>query len=262
MTRACPCRLSRNPPFIGVLPSLQTPPTPLVGMRRSLARAYAWSHLVGDVGERRGFYAVPHLGGIRSPLDAVRARRSRASRSWLRRRCRWLSATSLSMKRASCGKGDNREAGRGWAAREMQWYFSALWSSFLISSSQTTNGFRGQFRTLPPGLRPLRDSRQRLPGRFKAAARDRVITHCAKRQPASAPLPLYAVPRDRGPCASPDIVLRLRVQAVPVSVKHTLWPPAGSASPRPPPRAPRLVRRASRPKSHVGAGIMSPSRFQ
>jgi hypothetical protein len=32
-----------------------------------------WSHLVGDVGERRRFYAVLHLGGIRSPLDAVRA---------------------------------------------------------------------------------------------------------------------------------------------------------------------------------------------
>lgn len=36
-------------------------------------RAYAWSHLVGDTGERRRFYAVLHLGGIRSPLDAVRA---------------------------------------------------------------------------------------------------------------------------------------------------------------------------------------------
>jgi len=36
-------------------------------------RAYAWSHLVGDAGERRRFYAVLHLGGIRSPLDAVRA---------------------------------------------------------------------------------------------------------------------------------------------------------------------------------------------
>jgi hypothetical protein len=36
-------------------------------------RAYAWSHLVGDIGERRRFYAVLHLGGIRSPLDAVRA---------------------------------------------------------------------------------------------------------------------------------------------------------------------------------------------
>jgi hypothetical protein len=35
-------------------------------------RAYAWSHLVGDT-ERRRFYAVLHLGGIRSPLDAVRA---------------------------------------------------------------------------------------------------------------------------------------------------------------------------------------------
>lgn len=36
-------------------------------------RAYAWSHLVGDAGERRRFFAVLHLGGIRSPLDAVRA---------------------------------------------------------------------------------------------------------------------------------------------------------------------------------------------
>lgn len=36
-------------------------------------RAYAWSHLVGDSGERRRFYAVLHLGGIRSPLHAVRA---------------------------------------------------------------------------------------------------------------------------------------------------------------------------------------------
>jgi hypothetical protein len=29
--------------------------------------------LAGDVGDRRRFYAVLHLGGIRSPLDAVRA---------------------------------------------------------------------------------------------------------------------------------------------------------------------------------------------
>jgi len=36
-------------------------------------RAYAWSHLAGDAGDRRRFYAVLHLGGIRSPLDAVRA---------------------------------------------------------------------------------------------------------------------------------------------------------------------------------------------
>jgi hypothetical protein len=36
-------------------------------------RAYAWSHLVGDTGERRRFHAVLYLGGIRSPLDAVRA---------------------------------------------------------------------------------------------------------------------------------------------------------------------------------------------
>ena len=35
-------------------------------------RAYAWSSPVGDEGRRR-FYAVLHLGGIRSPLDAVRA---------------------------------------------------------------------------------------------------------------------------------------------------------------------------------------------
>jgi hypothetical protein len=46
-------------------------------------RAYAWSHLVGVTGERRRFYAVLHLGGVRSPLDAVWAatvaeRRSRA----------------------------------------------------------------------------------------------------------------------------------------------------------------------------------------
>lgn len=35
-------------------------------------RAYAWSHLVGDAGERRRFFAVLHLGGIRSPLAARR----------------------------------------------------------------------------------------------------------------------------------------------------------------------------------------------
>ena len=29
--------------------------------------------LVGDTGERRRFFAVLHLGGIPSPLDAVRA---------------------------------------------------------------------------------------------------------------------------------------------------------------------------------------------
>ncbi len=34
-------------------------------------RAYAWSS-PGE-GERRRFYGVLHLGGIRSPLDAVRA---------------------------------------------------------------------------------------------------------------------------------------------------------------------------------------------
>jgi hypothetical protein len=36
-------------------------------------RAYAWSHLVGETGERRRFFAVLHLGGIRSPVDAVAA---------------------------------------------------------------------------------------------------------------------------------------------------------------------------------------------
>lgn len=35
-------------------------------------RAYAWSSQV-DGGHRRRFHAVLHLGGIRSPLDAVRA---------------------------------------------------------------------------------------------------------------------------------------------------------------------------------------------
>jgi hypothetical protein len=35
-------------------------------------RAYAWSSPVGDEGKRR-FYAVLHLGAIRSPVDAVRA---------------------------------------------------------------------------------------------------------------------------------------------------------------------------------------------
>ncbi|KAF0105946.1 MAG: hypothetical protein FD144_150 [Rhodospirillaceae bacterium] len=35
-------------------------------------RAYAWSSPV-DGSTRRRFYAVLHLGGIRSPLDAVRA---------------------------------------------------------------------------------------------------------------------------------------------------------------------------------------------
>jgi hypothetical protein len=36
-------------------------------------RPYRWSHLVGETGERRRFFAVLHLGGIRSPVDAVRA---------------------------------------------------------------------------------------------------------------------------------------------------------------------------------------------
>lgn len=38
----------------------------------SSTRAYAWS-LPVEGSNRRRFYAVPHLGGIRSPLDAVRA---------------------------------------------------------------------------------------------------------------------------------------------------------------------------------------------
>ena len=35
-------------------------------------RAYAWSSLI-EGSDKRRFYAVLHLGGIRSPLDAVRA---------------------------------------------------------------------------------------------------------------------------------------------------------------------------------------------
>jgi hypothetical protein len=35
-------------------------------------KAYAWSSPIEGT-ERRRFYAVLHLGGIRSPLDAVRA---------------------------------------------------------------------------------------------------------------------------------------------------------------------------------------------
>jgi hypothetical protein len=38
----------------------------------SATRAYAWSSPVKGSNKRR-FYAVLHLGGIRSPLDAVRA---------------------------------------------------------------------------------------------------------------------------------------------------------------------------------------------
>src|SRR5580693_1039543 len=38
----------------------------------SATRAYAWSSPV-EGSDRRRFYAVLHLGGIRSPLDAVRA---------------------------------------------------------------------------------------------------------------------------------------------------------------------------------------------
>jgi hypothetical protein len=36
------------------------------------SRAYAWSSRV-EGSDKRRFYAVLHLGGIRSPLDAVRA---------------------------------------------------------------------------------------------------------------------------------------------------------------------------------------------
>jgi len=36
-------------------------------------RAYAWSSPVEASTKRRFYYAVLHLGGIRSPLDAVRA---------------------------------------------------------------------------------------------------------------------------------------------------------------------------------------------
>ena len=35
------------------------------------SRAYAWSSPIGS--DKRRFHAVLHLGGIRSPLDAVRA---------------------------------------------------------------------------------------------------------------------------------------------------------------------------------------------
>ena len=38
----------------------------------SATRAYAWSSPIEGSSKRR-FYAVLHLGGIRSPLDAVRA---------------------------------------------------------------------------------------------------------------------------------------------------------------------------------------------
>ena len=38
----------------------------------SATRAYAWSSPI-DGSDKRRFYAVLHLGGIRSPLDAVRA---------------------------------------------------------------------------------------------------------------------------------------------------------------------------------------------
>jgi hypothetical protein len=40
--------------------------------RAKATRAYVWSSPV-DGSDRRRFYAVLHLGGIRSPLDAVRA---------------------------------------------------------------------------------------------------------------------------------------------------------------------------------------------
>jgi hypothetical protein len=38
----------------------------------SATRAYAWSSPI-EGSDKRRFYAVLHLGGIRSPLDAVRA---------------------------------------------------------------------------------------------------------------------------------------------------------------------------------------------
>jgi len=37
-----------------------------------VTRAYAWSSPI-DGSDKRRFYAVLHLGGIRSPVDAVRA---------------------------------------------------------------------------------------------------------------------------------------------------------------------------------------------
>jgi hypothetical protein len=36
-------------------------------------RAYAWSSPAEEGSDQRRFFAVLHLGGIRSPLDAVRA---------------------------------------------------------------------------------------------------------------------------------------------------------------------------------------------
>ena len=38
----------------------------------SATRAYAWSSPI-EGGDKRRFFAVLHLGGIRTPLDAVRA---------------------------------------------------------------------------------------------------------------------------------------------------------------------------------------------
>jgi hypothetical protein len=43
-----------------------------LGGHPKATRAYAWSSPV-EGSDRRRFYAVLHLGGIRSPLDAVRA---------------------------------------------------------------------------------------------------------------------------------------------------------------------------------------------
>lgn len=37
------------------------------------ARAYAWSAPIDEGSERRRFFAVLHMGGIKSPQDAVRA---------------------------------------------------------------------------------------------------------------------------------------------------------------------------------------------
>jgi hypothetical protein len=43
-----------------------------LGGNAKATRAYAWSSPV-EGSDKRRFYAVLHLGGIRSPLDAVRA---------------------------------------------------------------------------------------------------------------------------------------------------------------------------------------------
>jgi hypothetical protein len=45
-------------------------------------RAYAWSSPV-EGSDKRRFYAVLHLGGIRSPLDAVRGGNYCGAASWM-----------------------------------------------------------------------------------------------------------------------------------------------------------------------------------